>query len=178
MMLPFLIPMAIGALGGALTNKKNPLTGALLGGTVGAVTGGLGGLGGAASGAATGAAGATGATASAIPAASVTGTPLGLLGSEVAPGVTTSAISTPSVTGTPLGLLGNAPGGLLSGNYKNMTDMAGLAAKAGLFDSSAPQAQSAGISVRPGDFTGLLTAGKDQMTGAQRLLQQRAARRG
>ena len=48
-MLQFL-PMALGAVGGALTNKE-PLTGALMGAGLGAVTGGLGGLGGAAAGA-------------------------------------------------------------------------------------------------------------------------------
>ena len=51
---------AVGAVGGALTNKKKPLQGALLGGTLGAFTGGVGGLGaaGAAGAAGTGAAGA------------------------------------------------------------------------------------------------------------------------
>lgn len=39
-MFPLLIPIAIGAIGGALANRRNPLQGALLGGAVGA-TGGL-----------------------------------------------------------------------------------------------------------------------------------------
>ncbi len=40
-MFPFILPIAIGAAGGALMNKKNPLNGALLGGALG----GLGGAG-------------------------------------------------------------------------------------------------------------------------------------
>src|SRR5574341_893458 len=40
LMFPLLRPIAIGAIGGALANRRNPLQGALLGGAVGA-TGGL-----------------------------------------------------------------------------------------------------------------------------------------
>ena len=42
MALPFLIPMLIGAGVGAITNPDDRLRGALLGGTLGALTGGLG----------------------------------------------------------------------------------------------------------------------------------------
>ena len=73
-------------------------------------------------------------------------------------------------------------GGLLSkGNMQTVGDVAGLAQKAGVFnDPAAPQAQSAGIPGRGGvDFSGLLSAGRaNNVSGAQLLAQQRAARRG
>ena len=73
-------------------------------------------------------------------------------------------------------------GGLLSkGNMQTVGDVAGLAQKAGVFnDPAAPQAQSAGIPGRGGvDFSGLLSASRaNDMSGAQRLAQQRAQRMG
>lgn len=179
----FWIPMAIGAAAGALTNKDNPLKGAAIGGTLGAVTGGLGGLGGAAAGA--GSAGATGAASGG----------LGLTSGAAGLGLQAPGAASLGSMGGAQGLLASAgPGtsltaanaaapagaGLLSpGNFKTMADVAGLAEKTGVFDSpQAPQAQSAGIPARQPDFTGLLSAGREQMTGAQKLIQQRAARRG
>ena len=47
-MFPLALPILIGAGGGALMNKKNPLAGALMGGALGGVGGGLLGAGGAA----------------------------------------------------------------------------------------------------------------------------------
>jgi hypothetical protein len=88
-MLPLLIPMGIGALGGALLKKKDPLKGALLGAglglTAGAAAPAIGGLlGGGAAGtaagtAATAATGAAGAVPAALPAAALPET--GLLAS-------------------------------------------------------------------------------------------------
>lgn len=73
-------------------------------------------------------------------------------------------------------------GGLLSSsNLKTANDMMGLAAKAGVFDQGqqSPQAQSAGLPARQADFTGLLSANRiNQMSGAEKLIAQRAARRG
>lgn len=176
--------MAIGAAAGALTNKGNPLKGAAIGGTLGAATGGLGGLGGAAAGA--GSAGATGAASGG----------LGLTSGAAGLGLQAPGAASLGSMGGAQGLLASAgPGtsltaanaaapagaGLLSdGNMKNMTDMAGLAAKAGVFNEPpAPQAQSAGIPARSADFTGLLSANRgNALTGAQKLMQQRAARRG
>lgn len=74
-----------------------------------------------------------------------------------------------------------AGGGLLSSsNLKTANDMMGLAAKAGVFDAQqSPQAQSAGLPARQPDFTGLLSANRiNQMSGAEKLIAQRAARRG
>lgn len=74
-----------------------------------------------------------------------------------------------------------AGGGLLSSsNLKTANDMMGLAAKAGVFDGQqSPQAQSAGLPARQADFTGLLSANRiNQMSGAEKLIAQRAARRG
>ena len=88
-----------------------------------------------------------------------------------------------SGAGAQIGYSGAASsgGGLLSaGNMKTVSDMAGLASKAGVFDSpQGPAAQSAGIPGRQADFTGLLSAGRGgQPTGAEKLMAQRAARRG
>ncbi|UUC95489.1 hypothetical protein [Comamonas sp. C11] len=72
-------------------------------------------------------------------------------------------------------------GGLLSPtNLKTVSDMAGIAGKMGLMDSpQGPVAQSAGIPGRQADFTGLLSAARgNQMSGAEKLMAQRAARRG
>lgn len=76
---------------------------------------------------------------------------------------------------------GGASSGLLSSsNLKTANDMMGLAAKAGVFDGQqSPQAQSAGLPARQADFTGLLSANRiNQMSGAEKLIAQRAARRG
>ncbi|MDR3005271.1 MAG: hypothetical protein LBV14_13690 [Acidovorax sp.] len=75
---------------------------------------------------------------------------------------------------------GGAAGLLSSSNLKTMGDMAGLASQAGVFNNQpGPQAQSAGIPARQADFTGLLSAGRgQQMSGAEKLMAQRAARRG
>ena len=180
----FWIPMAIGAAAGALSNKDNPLKGATLGGTLGAVTGGLGGLGGAAAGA--GSAGATGAASGG----------LGLTSGAAGLGLQAPGAASLSSMGGAQGLLASAgPGtsltaanaaapagaGLLSAdNLKTMGDVAGMAQKAGVFDNpQAPAAQSAGIPARQPDFTGLLMAGRgQQMTGAQKIMAQRRARMG
>lgn len=82
-----------------------------------------------------------------------------------------------SAAGTPA-----ASTGMFSAdNMKNVQDVAGMAQKAGIFDQQGgPQAQSAGIPGRGGvDFSGLLSAGRaNNVSGAQLLAQQRAARRG
>lgn len=169
-MLQFL-PMAVGALGGALTNK-DPLTGALTGAGLGAVTGGLGGLGGAA--------------ASSPGAAGTTALGFGSLADTAAQALPTTAASTgvPGIDAIGFGSMAKtaAPaGGLLSPtNLKTVSDMAGIAGKMGLMDSpQGPVAQSAGIPGRQADFTGLLSAARgNQMSGAEKLMAQRAARRG
>lgn len=75
-----------------------------------------------------------------------------------------------------------AGGGLLSSsNLKTANDMMGLASKAGVFGNGqqSPQAQSAGLPARQADFTGLLSSNRiNQMSGAEKLIAQRAARRG
>lgn len=75
---------------------------------------------------------------------------------------------------------GSAGGLLSSSNLKTANDMMGLAAKAGVFDAQqSPQAQSAGLPARQADFTGLLSSNRiNQMSGAEKLIAQRAARRG
>jgi len=77
---------------------------------------------------------------------------------------------------------GGGSGGLLSSsNLKSANDLASLAARTGVLGSNpaAPQAQSAGIPARQADFTGLLSAGRtNQLSGAEKLMAQRAARRG
>lgn len=82
-----------------------------------------------------------------------------------------------STAGTPA-----AGAGLFSSeNMKTANDAMGLAQKAGIFDQQqGPQAQAAGIPGRGGvDFSGLLSAGRaNNPSGAQLLIQQRAARRG
>jgi hypothetical protein len=85
-MFPLLIPMGIGALGGALLKKKDPLKGALLGAGLGAglgaaapAIGGLLGGGAAGTAAGTAATGAAGAVPAALPAAALPET--GLLAS-------------------------------------------------------------------------------------------------
>lgn len=85
-MFPFLIPLLIGAAGGALTNKKDPLKGLLMGGALGA-TGGL--LAPAALGAlgAAGAAGAEGAATAGAATAGVTGAEGAFLGEGAASGI-------------------------------------------------------------------------------------------
>ena len=198
----FWIPMAIGAAAGALTNK-DPLKGAVMGAGMGAATGGLGALG---AGAGAAGAGATGAGAGANLAAMGGGQGL-LAGTSAAGGLAGNAAQGLSMGAGGGGLLAGgaqgltaAPGagmaltsatqpaaasglgGLLSkGNMQTVGDVAGLAQKAGVFnDPAAPQAQSAGIPGRGGvDFSGLLSAGRaNNVSGAQLLAQQRAARRG
>lgn len=194
----FWIPMAIGAGIGALTNK-DPLKGAVMGAGMGAATGGLGALG---AGAGAAGAGATGAganlaamgggqgllagtsAAGGLAGNAAQGLSMGASGGllaggaqglTAAPGVGTAltAATNPAASGL---------GGLLSkDNMKTVGDVAGLAQKAGVFnDPPTPQAQSAGIPGRGGvDFSGLLSAGRaNNVSGAQLLAQQRAARRG
>ena len=190
----FWIPMAVGAAAGALTNK-DPLKGAVMGAGMGAATGGLGAAAGA---------GATGAGAN----LAAMGGGQGLLaGTSAAGGLAGNAAQGLSMGAGGGGLLAGgaqgltaAPGagmaltsatqpaaasglgGLLSkGNMQTVGDVAGLAQKAGVFnDPAAPQAQSAGIPGRGGvDFSGLLSASRaNDMSGAQRLAQQRAQRMG
>ena len=190
----FWLPMAIGATAGALTNK-DPLKGAVMGAGMGAATGGLGAAAGA---------GATGAGAN----LAAMGGGQGLLaGTSAAGGLAGNAAQGLSMGAGGGGLLAGgaqgltaAPGagmaltsatqpaaasglgGLLSkGNMQTVGDVAGLAQKAGVFnDPAAPQAQSAGIPGRGGvDFSGLLSASRaNDMSGAQRLAQQRAQRMG
>jgi len=108
MALPFLIPMLIGAGVGAITNPEDRLRGALLGGTLGALTGGLGaaaapaapGLGGSAATSAlssassglSGAASAEAAKTAAINSASGLAVPTQALG-VAAPAATTSLVA-------------------------------------------------------------------------------------
>ncbi|WP_313569885.1 hypothetical protein, partial [Comamonas terrigena] len=64
---------------------------------------------------------------------------------------------------------------------RTANDLAMLAQTTGVLGSNPapPQAQSAGIPARQADFSGLLAAGKGQQrSGAERLIAQRAARRG
>lgn len=71
-MFPLLIPMAIGAIGGAMANRKDPMKGALLGAGIGATGGLLAPAGAAAAGAAS--AGAAGAGTAAAGGAGLLGT--------------------------------------------------------------------------------------------------------
>ena len=209
-MFHLLIPMAIGAVGGALANKKDPLTGALMGGGIGAATGGLGGLGGAAGGEAasaisgaalpatadatvqgaiSGAAPGAGLGLSLTPAQALGASPSNLAGMGGGQGLLSGQGAAASGMGGAQGVLGgmspkpstDAGTGLLSpSGLKTITDMAGIAGKMGLMDSpQGPVAQSAGIPARQADFTGLLSAGRsNQLSGAEKLMAQRNARRG
>lgn len=188
-MLPFLVPLLAGAGIGAVTNK-DPIKGALMGGAMGAATGGLGGLfGGAAEAAGTGATsglfgGTGGAAASPVASGSVTATALppmtssqplsGLLaGSDFAAG----AGSVP-LTGTEpaTGLFGNLIDPKKPG--ASAANIADLAAQAGVFDSDPPPpVQGAGIPSRQTDLSGLIRYQRPQVSGADRLAQQRASRR-
>lgn len=195
----FWIPMAMGAGIGALTNK-DPLKGAVMGAGMGAATGGLGGMGAAAGG--VGSAAGAGANMAAMGGGQglLAGTSAaGSLAGNAAQGLTMGASGGGLLAGGAQGLTA-APGagmaltsatqpaaasglgGLLSkGNMQTVGDVAGLAQKAGVFnDPAAPQAQSAGIPGRGGvDFSGLLSASRaNDMSGAQRLAQQRAQRMG
>ena len=170
-MLQFL-PMAVGALGGALTNK-DPLTGALTGAGLGAVTGGLGGLGGAAAAPAGGMGLTAGASGLSLQAPGALGASLAEMGGAQGLASAGAALPGASAAGQTAGLL--SPAGM-----KTFSDMAGIAGKMGLMDSpQGPVAQSAGIPGRQADFTGLLSAARgNQMSGAEKLMAQRAARRG
>jgi len=132
-MFPILAPMAIGAIGGALMNKKKPLNGALLGAGLGAgagaafpamggLLGGAAGTGSAASGAAAAAPWADGAGAIIAPAA---GSGSGVLG-----GLATQP-----------GLLSQANTALTT--YKPMMDAASIGLQAsGALDQEQPQMQA------------------------------------
>ena len=194
----FWIPIALGAAAGALSNKDNPLKGAVIGAGLGAAGGaGLGALG--AAGGATGAAGGLGGLGSVAAGTGGAGASAGGLGLSAggaglglqAPGAAslasmgggTGLSMAPGAAGAvQLSAAGTpAAGGLLSAdNLKTMGAVAGMAQKAGVFDNpQAPAAQSAGIPARQPDFTGLLTAGRgQQMTGAQKIMAQRRARMG
>lgn len=169
---PLLIPLAIGAGLGALTNRKNPLAGAAIGSTLGAVTGGLGGLGGAAASSA----------GAAIPSAVAGAAPMTTYSlAPLAAGGAALPMSAPGLSLADAGMATGAmpaTGGLLSpGGLDSMGKIAGMAAQAGVFNGQGPQAQSAGIPARPADFTGLLTQ-HPQISGAQILMAQRRARMG
>jgi hypothetical protein len=151
----FLIPMAIGAGLGALTNKKSPLAGAALGAGLGAAGGATGifGAGTAGAGAATGAASSGAASAAGATGAGAAGT--------VAAGAPATGIFSPQ-------------------NLQGMAGIATIANQAGLFgDAQSAPAVSAGIPGRQSaDFTGLMNGQGQQMSGAQKLAMQRQARRG
>lgn len=172
----FWLPMAISAGLGALTNK-DPLKGAVMGAGMGAATGGLGALGaGAGAGAGANLAAMGGGQGLSMGASGGSGLLAGgAQGLMAAPGVGTALTEATNPAASGLG-------GLLSKDHmKTVGDVAGLAQKAGVFnDPPTPQAQSAGIPGRGGvDFSGLLSAGRaNNVSGAQLLAQQRAARRG
>lgn len=186
----FWVPMAIGAAAGALTNK-DPLKGAVMGAGMGAATGGLGALGAGAGAnlaamgggqgllAGTGAAG--GLAGNAAQGLSMGASGGGLLAGG-AQGLTAAPGAGMALTSATQPAAASGLGGLLSkGNMQTVGDVAGLAQKAGVFnDPVAPPAQSAGIPGRGGvDFSGLLSASRaNDMSGAQRLAQQRAQRMG
>ena len=231
----FWLPMAMGAVAGAVSDKENPLKGALGGGPVVGAPGGLGGAGVGAGGVVSAAAGAGGLSGAAAGAGGLGGTAGTGLISAGAPAAAANVTSVNgAISGAASGLgsgLGLSPAGagaanlsamgggqgLLSGqglgasgmggaqglmaggmqapasagagaagssfdaNLKTANDMAALAERVGVFDKNptGPQAQSAGIPAKQADFTGLLSAGKgQQMSGAERLLAQRAARKG
>ena len=193
--------MAIGAGFGALTNK-DPLKGAVMGAGMGAATGGIGALG---AGAGAAGAGATGAganlaamgggqgllagtsAAGGLAGNAAQGLSMGASGGSGllaggAQGLTAAPGAGMALTSATQPAAASGLGGLLSkGNMQTVGDVAGLAQKAGVFnDPAAPQAQSAGIPGRGGvDFSGLLSASRaNDMSGAQRLAQQRAQRMG
>lgn len=154
-MFPILAPMAIGAIGGALMNKKKPLNGALLGAGLGAgagaafpAMGGLLGGAGAASVPTTAAAAAAAPTATAVPAAVVPET--GLLAS------TNAALT----------------------EYKPMMDAAAIGLQAsGAMDQQAPQMQAPQVQQMQGGTQTLAQiagqGGAAQMQGDQMERQRR-----
>lgn len=108
-MLPLLIPIAIGAIAGAMSNKDKPLKGAMMGGAMGAGGGLLGGAA-LAGGAAAGGAGAAGAGAAGAGAAGAGGAGSGVgfgLGQSLASGTAGSATIAGGASAAPsAGLLG------------------------------------------------------------------------
>lgn len=178
-------PMALGALSGALTDK-DPWTGALKGAGMGAVTGGLGALAAPAAGSGAGLAAMGGGqgllAGGAAPGLTLGSSGAGLLAGNAAQGLSAAPGVGLALTSATQPAASAGLGGLFSkDNLKTATDVAGLAQQAGVFnDPQGPQAQSAGIPGRGGvDFSGLLSASRaNDMSGAQRLAQQRAARRG
>lgn len=204
----FWVPMAIGAAAGALTGKnpaKGAVLGAGMGAATGGLGGLLGGSAGATSSAVSGAASAGAAPAATTAAGAISGAAPGTgLGFSV-PGLSAPSLASMgggsgllAGQGTAASGMGGAQGlmaagkgaadaapglgGLLSKeNMQAVGGIANLAASAGVFnDPVRPQATSAGIPGRGGaDFSGLLSASRaNDMSGAQRLAQQRAARRG
>jgi hypothetical protein len=141
-MLPLLIPIAIGAIAGAMSNKDKPLKGAMIGGAMGAGGGLLGGAA-LAGGAGAGAAGAAGAGAAGAGAGSGVGFGLG---QSLATGTAGSATMAGGSAAAPsAGLLGTfgQQAGQFATNAKPFMDAAstGISA-AGLLGGGQGQQQS------------------------------------
>lgn len=166
-----MMPLAGAALG-AVTGK-NPLKGAAIGGALGAVPGIFG----------AGAAGGSGLTSGLLSSGATSGATGLTAGAGGLTGLTASAGGATGLTGGSLassaGLGGGATTGIFSPqNLQGMAGISTIANQAGLFnDPQAPQATSAGIPNKGGtDFTSLMHQNGNQLTGAQRLLQQRQMR--
>jgi hypothetical protein len=155
-MFPLLIPMAIGAGIGALTNKKDPLKGGLLGAGLGAAGGAF----------APGLLGGSGAASAALP-VGVAGPVAPTMGAGL-PGIEAFA------TGyTPQGLLGAA------GQYmKPAGEMASMAQKAGLLDPQQQQVMNAPPPMQQMN-TGAQTLGQIAQAGMseQKVAEDAAARK-
>lgn len=182
-MFPLLIPMAIGAVGGALIDKKKPLRGALLGGGLGAGAGALapaGLLGGAAAagtGTAAGAGAATAGTAAGTAAAATPAAGFGL-GQPLVTG-TLGASEIAGATATPTmmeGLLATAT------KYKPLMDAAGTGlAMSGAMSGGQgqPQMQAPEVTQTQGgaETLGALAGQGGAMATMQADAQERARRR-
>lgn len=180
--------MAIGAIGGALANKENPLKGALLGGTIGAFTGGAGGaaagagagaasgagaglLGGAGAGAAGGAASGIGAGAAAGGLGLTSGAGAGLAAMGGGTGLTMGAAPGLAAMGGGSGL--TAGTGALTASSAAAPSMASVFGSGGNFDNVSKAMQLAGAMSPQGQEQQAQAVAPPQMSqaGTQSLVQ-------
>jgi len=126
-----------GGLLGALTNKRNPLEGALLGGALGAATGGMGGLLGNASTAA--ATGGMGLTAGSAPGLAAMGGGTGLTMGATAPGLSAMGGGTGLTAGA--NALASAPAATSGGLLGNLTDLNSVNKIVSLAQAMTPEQQ-------------------------------------
>jgi len=135
-----------GGLLGALTNKRNPLEGALLGGALGAATGGMGGLlGNASTAAATG--GGMGLTAGSAPGLTAMGGGTGLTMGAAAPGLSAMGGGTGLTAGA--NALASAPAATSGGLLGNLTDLNSVNKIVSLAQAMTPEQQQQLQAVAP-----------------------------